>query len=841
MKYNPKYSATHSTVQQMTNIKKYSKKKMIFSFSLLIMGIVLIPGSVVVKGFVQKEIDRQIANQITLPGPQDETDDTKKWRQFMGIEASEEQKGGAGAGGYYLFNLTNEEQFIKGAKPILEEIGPFVYQTDKSGKLDVTWNEDASLITYKSWSTKKYDKENSWNKVDDTKCNITNINPGYLGILANRKSDLGLFMSMFPRMLTIMQSEAVPIIEARMAEQEFEPGYYLPEPIDVFYNEWFRDRFPCIEFLGIDWNDVMWLFDMDPVANIDIDGRKEPEKWDSLEGKSRGGDLNITIRDDEWLNTREQDLEVKALCDQFWDPEGPYSLTNGEYTKYWFEAMGHDVIEGLSPSEAKQEIFNYYNQMNFQHIIFNEDTIQLIVDWIELSMEENWGWMYNIALWSFGNYKSGLIIERSVEEWLFTGIDGIVNMSPNEDERALAKNSFFRRTESYAEALEQGMTTTTLYTGLGNINDVKNLYSVNGKRWNNKWNPPQKLEGTDGRQFHPGVTKDDRLKVYNSQLGRTAFFTYVEEMSVKDIPLLKFKFAPDMWQPNPDFNQENELINLTTTRKSPIFLSPPHFYGLRSAFKDGVIGLNPSEEKHDSYIGIQPDLGTVLKGGNKMQINGLVKPTDIWWTDLRVEMDGGIYMPLCWQGFGGEIPDELADELKSRLFLGLRLREYLFWGSFALGMVFSLTGILIMRSQIERKSAAKRARRRAAFSKSKKSSSKYKDISQISMQRPMQRHGKPIAPAPQPRPIQTSLSQPAAPQPSVSYKVPSTTVSSEIQIIDNQINAITMMINKLEYNYKTGIITEKEYIKKNIFLTEKILELRTTKQELEKKTNVSYK
>ena len=46
----------------------------------------------------------------------------------------------------YFFNVTNPVAILEGAKPMVEEIGPFVY-TEMKKKLDVEWDNDCLLYT----------------------------------------------------------------------------------------------------------------------------------------------------------------------------------------------------------------------------------------------------------------------------------------------------------------------------------------------------------------------------------------------------------------------------------------------------------------------------------------------------------------------------------------------------------------------------------------------------------------------------------------------------------------------------------------------------------------------
>lgn len=49
---------------------------------------------------------------------------------------------------YYFFNTTNPDEVKKGAKPIFEEFGPYVYQ-EKRRKIDITLNEENGTVSYR--------------------------------------------------------------------------------------------------------------------------------------------------------------------------------------------------------------------------------------------------------------------------------------------------------------------------------------------------------------------------------------------------------------------------------------------------------------------------------------------------------------------------------------------------------------------------------------------------------------------------------------------------------------------------------------------------------------------
>ena len=51
----------------------------------------------------------------------------------------------------YAFNVTNPDEVLKGMKPVLQEVGPFVYKavTVKNSRNNIVFNEDGETLTYR--------------------------------------------------------------------------------------------------------------------------------------------------------------------------------------------------------------------------------------------------------------------------------------------------------------------------------------------------------------------------------------------------------------------------------------------------------------------------------------------------------------------------------------------------------------------------------------------------------------------------------------------------------------------------------------------------------------------
>ena len=48
----------------------------------------------------------------------------------------------------YFFNTTNPMEFLRGEKPILSEVGPYVYE-ERWSKEQLKWSQDKDIVKYK--------------------------------------------------------------------------------------------------------------------------------------------------------------------------------------------------------------------------------------------------------------------------------------------------------------------------------------------------------------------------------------------------------------------------------------------------------------------------------------------------------------------------------------------------------------------------------------------------------------------------------------------------------------------------------------------------------------------
>uniref|UniRef100_A0A6G1SIR4 Scavenger receptor class B member 1 n=1 Tax=Aceria tosichella TaxID=561515 RepID=A0A6G1SIR4_9ACAR len=157
-----------------------------------------------------------------------------------------------------------------------------------------------------------------------------------------------------------------------------------------------------------------------------------------------------------------------------------------------------------------------------------------------------------------------ILITRPVNELLFDGYkvglmdaasDLISNTLGYNFESPLPRNKFgfFHGKNGTWSRKESGE--MTIFTGRNeSMKDFMLVDNWNGQKQLNVWpknteagNRCNEIRGTDGSQFHPGVTREQTLDIFSPLICSSIFVKYKEDTSVRDIPLLRFTTPPDVF------------------------------------------------------------------------------------------------------------------------------------------------------------------------------------------------------------------------------------------------------------------------------------------------------
>lgn len=201
-------------------------------------------------------------------------------------------------------------------------------------------------------------------------------------------------------------------------------------------------------------------------------------------------------------------------------------------------------------------------------------------------------------------------------------------------------------------------------TGKGNIQDVGSITAWNNQSKLPMWNGEScnAIKGTDGSIFHPELSRNETLFIFNRDLCQSLPLVFQKEVTVDGLPGYRFVPPSDVFarpEDNPDnscfcftkdgCNTPSGLFNMSACQyNAPIMLSWPHFFQADPKVLEAVEGLKPVPEKHQFYLDIQPKLGSGLRASARSQINVVMKATD------QVEGLRDIILPIVWVSDGIE-------------------------------------------------------------------------------------------------------------------------------------------------------------------------------------------
>ncbi|KAL3233962.1 hypothetical protein MRX96_022723 [Rhipicephalus microplus] len=204
------------------------------------------------------------------------------------------------------------------------------------------------------------------------------------------------------------------------------------------------------------------------------------------------------------------------------------------------------------------------------------------------------------------------------------------------------------------------------------------------EQWNNQkslsyWAGPtcNMINGTDGGQFAPFLSKDTTLYVFSTDLCRSMYFRYEKETMVHGIRAWRFTIPASLFE-SADIREENRCFCLTTPvcpksgvthvaacrKGAPIVLSSPHFYHGDEEFVNAVRGLKPVKEMHETFLDIHPLTGLVMRASKRLQINVDLKGNERL-TLLKNVQD--TIFPVVWIEERAELAPSMAEEFKQKV------------------------------------------------------------------------------------------------------------------------------------------------------------------------------
>lgn len=248
---------------------------------------------------------------------------------------------------------------------------------------------------------------------------------------------------------------------------------------------------------------------------------------------------------------------------------------------------------------------------------------------------------------------------------------------------------------------------STIYTGQSDI-DLVGCYQRwkenfgNLSIWKSRY--ANMLNGTDGTVYKPDISKDDALYIFITQLCRSLNVKYLDELTVHGIDGYRFnppKYLFESGDINPDnkgFCNPNCLtsgllsVNACVPFNAPIVVSQPHFLNGNKSLQKMVLGLHPNEEKHDTFLTLEPNTGIPLQASKRLQFNIHVEPFS-GVSDL--ENVKAAQVPIMWISEHVRIDSGNANKLKKDVLNDLEIIKWIEIGLYILGGLMVLIAIIL--------------------------------------------------------------------------------------------------------------------------------------------------
>ncbi|XP_036973688.1 lysosome membrane protein 2c [Acanthopagrus latus] len=178
------------------------------------------------------------------------------------------------------------------------------------------------------------------------------------------------------------------------------------------------------------------------------------------------------------------------------------------------------------------------------------------------------------------------------------------------------------------------------FTGQENYKDFARVDTWNGQSSLDWWTSDEcnMINGTNGAFFHSVIAKNETLYMFSSDLCRSLYAVYAEDVNVKGIPGYRFSPPSEVFA-NLTVNPANAgfcvpagnclgsgVLNVSGCKQgAPIIMSSPHFYQADEKYVQDVFGMKPRKEQHQTTIDINPLTGIVLQAAKRLQVNVYVE------------------------------------------------------------------------------------------------------------------------------------------------------------------------------------------------------------------------
>ncbi|KAK3592837.1 hypothetical protein CHS0354_028913 [Potamilus streckersoni] len=247
----------------------------------------------------------------------------------------------------------------------------------------------------------------------------------------------------------------------------------------------------------------------------------------------------------------------------------------------------------------------------------------------------------------------------------------------------------------------------TIFTGVEDVSRFGVIDRWNGLRNLSYWTTDQcnMINGTDGTIFPPFIDKSDILYLFSTDICRSIYVAYDEDVTLKDIPMYRFVAPRSVFQTQnnsankgfctpPDNCLPDGLLNAENCKSgAPVVFSQPNFLDADESVIKSVDGIKPVREDHQTYIDLDPNTGAALNVAKRLQVNILIQNVSFITPTKKLHK---MYFPILWLNESAALTDKLADDFKKSVLTPMKILHGVEYGLIALGGLIVIMAILLL-------------------------------------------------------------------------------------------------------------------------------------------------
>lgn len=252
-------------------------------------------------------------------------------------------------------------------------------------------------------------------------------------------------------------------------------------------------------------------------------------------------------------------------------------------------------------------------------------------------------------------------------------------------------------------------------TGIRRLNRLLQIERWNSARTIHDWNVEkngspsvcQFINGTDATTAGAFREEGDSFYIFASDICRSVQLKWDKHTSYAGIDAFRYSTRENFLNDLDECFCINEIPNalkdgrgcllrgaldLSQCIDAPVVATMPHFFEADPRYNLMVEGLNPNAEAHSMYMDVEPNTGTPLRGGKKLQFNMFLKKIEA--IQLTAQFNTTRLFPVLWVEEGLELNEEMTQIIKDDLVNVLLLVDILQWTIFGVGIAMFI-GFLI--------------------------------------------------------------------------------------------------------------------------------------------------